>query len=126
MSDNKRYKKYEVNTRIKGYIYAESEDDAFECDPGDLHNIDVTPLDEPNCYTVEGTYTFIVVAKNKADALRHADDVFTDIWEQDGIDCGDIEDTDQTDYTDGKKETYRISDCLGFADEDENEDEDDE
>ncbi len=110
---------YAIDTRIRGVIYTDDEKVAKECDPGELCDIDIMRPDngaESGFILAEGTYSFVVVAKNEPEALEKAEEIFSDFWD-DGIDFGDIEDTEQADYTDGNQETYRISECLGLFDE---------
>ena len=52
-----------------------------------------------------------MTATNEKEALEKASDVFTELWNNNEVDCGDLKDTDRIRFKEGKKEEFR---CNGF------------
>lgn len=111
--------KYNISCPIKGYLQEVPHEDgelsdailqAFDnADCGVLHDVDLYSFEEP--WAVIGYYSFDVAATNEKEALEKASDVFTELWNNSEVDCGDLKDTDRIRFKDEKKEEFR---CNGF------------
>ena len=92
--------KYEISCPITGFL------NQIHADFGVLHDVDVA--NEP--WRIIGYYTFPVVAESEEDALKKAQSVFDELWDNGEIDCGDVYNIDRTVYENGDE--YR---CCGIA-----------
>ena len=105
-------KEFEVNCLIEGvFKYSGKFESAY--DQADFGNLtDCVPKARTNGgRLMEGHYTFYVAAENGKEAIAKAPKVFASIWEGEGINCGDLKNTDLSAYKnfDGSKEEFRIS-----------------
>lgn len=107
-------KEFKISCLVRGYLPERPYEDgnmtdalldAFdEADCGVLHNID---LDGEDTWSVTGHYSFAVKAASEQEALSLAPAVFTELWDNGDVDCGDLEDTDRVSYSNG--EEFRCS-----------------
>ena len=89
------------NARIKGKKPKGKSFDRTDC--GELCNIDME-----NGW-IYGSYPFKVMETTKEDAIKKAPEVFDEIWEENGVNVGDLSDTQLSHYDDGDKSSFRMN-----------------